>query len=93
MRSLQVDVHHRDAHTASGRAERLGFTLPWSASGHRGEWTIFLPTEPGLGREEGAFEVVTEDNWRAFERAVRHAIKSTAAHRVPMACPEEGAWL
>ena len=82
MHDLDIDIHQLGPDTASGAAERLGFALPWVAHGLHDEWTVSVDRAAGCGLEPGAFEVVTDDDWRAFEAAVRRAIQTRShAHQ------------
>ena len=81
MHALQIDIHHLAPDTAAGVAERLGFVLPWTAHSLHGAWTVSVPPTHGVGLEPGAFDIVTDEDWPAFEAAIGRTIHAVARSR------------
>ena len=75
MHPLSIHIHRRGPQSASGEAERLGFVLQWEAHAIHGSWTVWTDPSPTAWLEPGAFEVVTDDNWRVFEAAVGRVLQ------------------
>ena len=78
MHPLNIHIHRLGPEGASGEAERLGFVLLWKAHAIHGSWTVWTDPSPEARPEPGAFEVVTDDNWRRFQAEVGRVIQAQA---------------
>ena len=79
MPPLTIDIHQLATDSARGEAARLGFELRWAAHAIGDDWTVWMDTALDAPREPGAYEVVTADDWRAFEAAVGKVLRAALA--------------
>ena len=72
---LDIEITSREP--LRGVARRFGFELPWSATPDGDRWLIEVARGHSLGPDgQGAFEVVTADDWQGLVSAVHREIDS-----------------
>jgi hypothetical protein len=82
-KELEVRVLEFRPERAEGSATRFGFALGWVATWDGAEWLVEIPPGHSLGPDgKGAFEIVTDDDWKRFTAAVRREIDGRRQRKV-----------